>query len=395
MTHYQYVVVGRGLIGSAAARHLALEAESVALVGPDEPVTKERHHGVFGSHYDEGRITRVLDQDETWARLAQASIERYRDIEAASGINFYSEVGLLAAAPGEEGAAYVDALGQVALQLNAPADRLDPALLAAEYPAMQFAEGTVGIRQLEDAGHVSPRRLVTAQAAAAQRAGAAIIREEVTGLRETVMGVDIATAGGTEISAEHLLLATGGYTAVGEVPGVELDWTVEGRVVVLFEIDDSRADAIGAMPSMIYHRPWSESVLSTYLLPPIEYPDGKRYLKIGSGTFSHPLTSAEEVGHWFRSPDADEDIETLTAFACELIPALKGAPVTSQTCMTTHTATGLPYVGVVGSRTAIAAGGNGAAAKSSDEIGRLAALTMLDRDWPAGYDEAAFQPVSR
>ena len=41
---------------------------------------------IFGAHYDEGRITRVLDPDPTWGTLARRSIERYRDIEAKSGM---------------------------------------------------------------------------------------------------------------------------------------------------------------------------------------------------------------------------------------------------------------------------------------------------------------------
>ena len=47
--------------------------------------------------------------------------------------------------------------------------------------------------------------------------------------------------------------------------------------------------------------------------------------------------------------------------------------------MTTYTAHGYPYAGFVeGGRIALLAGGNGAAAKSSDEIGRLGARLLLD-----------------
>jgi len=54
-------VIGRGLIGSAAARHLAKAGHAVTLIGPDEPADRKAHRGVFASHYDEGRITRALD----------------------------------------------------------------------------------------------------------------------------------------------------------------------------------------------------------------------------------------------------------------------------------------------------------------------------------------------
>jgi sarcosine oxidase len=41
------------------------------------------------------------------------------------------------------------------------------------------------------------------------------------------------------------------------------------------------------------------------------------------------------------------------------------------------TATGYPYVGMVSERLAVAVGGNGKGAKSSDEIGRLGAAVLL------------------
>jgi sarcosine oxidase len=71
----------------------------VALIGPDEPADRWTHQGVFASHYDEGRITRILDADRIWALLAQRSIARYREIEARSGIPFYHEVGHLTVGP--------------------------------------------------------------------------------------------------------------------------------------------------------------------------------------------------------------------------------------------------------------------------------------------------------
>ena len=48
MTHI--AVIGRGLIGSAAARHLALAGHKVTMIGPVEPDDKATHNGIFGSH---------------------------------------------------------------------------------------------------------------------------------------------------------------------------------------------------------------------------------------------------------------------------------------------------------------------------------------------------------
>ena len=35
--HFKYIIVGRGMMGAAAARHLASQTDGVALIGPGEP----------------------------------------------------------------------------------------------------------------------------------------------------------------------------------------------------------------------------------------------------------------------------------------------------------------------------------------------------------------------
>ena len=82
---FKYIVIGKGMIGSAVARHLAERTDGVALIGPDEPRDKAKHDGVFADHYDEGRITRILDPHIVWAKLARESIRRYRDDGRADG----------------------------------------------------------------------------------------------------------------------------------------------------------------------------------------------------------------------------------------------------------------------------------------------------------------------
>lgn len=95
MPDFKYIVVGAGMMGAAAARHLSAQTDGVALIGPDEPADRKTHTGVFSSHYDEARITRGFDGDPVWAELAQRSIRRYAEIEAKSGIRFFTEAGCL------------------------------------------------------------------------------------------------------------------------------------------------------------------------------------------------------------------------------------------------------------------------------------------------------------
>ena len=159
MVVYDLVIVGRGMVGSAAARHAAqsLSQEQgpnplrVALVGPDEPPRDTFSElEVFGAHYDEGRITRKTDPDPTWAWLAQRSIERFARLEEPEGPPFFVECGHLAVAPAEspnlqQRAANARAQG-VAIQ------ELGPEELAAQYPYLALPPGARGVYEADGAG---------------------------------------------------------------------------------------------------------------------------------------------------------------------------------------------------------------------------------------------------
>ncbi|GMR24679.1 MAG: hypothetical protein BMS9Abin37_3261 [Acidobacteriota bacterium] len=63
MSFFDYAVIGKSLIGSATARYLSQDGERVAVIGPDEPKKHRAHRGAFSSHYDQGRITRLIARD--------------------------------------------------------------------------------------------------------------------------------------------------------------------------------------------------------------------------------------------------------------------------------------------------------------------------------------------
>ena len=64
--------------------------------------------------------------------------------------------------------------------------------------------------------------------------------------------------------------------------------------------------------------------------------------------------------------------------------------IRSDACANCTTPTGLPYIGPVRDGLYVATGGNGLAAKSSDEIGRLAAKAALAG---GGWDEEETHPL--
>ena len=120
----------------------------MALIGPDDPPDRASHQGIFGSHYDEGRITRLLDPHRIWALLAQRSIARYREIEVRSSVPFYHEVGHLAVGPEPAGPDdYVARVQAVGTALGVEYDTYTDAALAERFPYLVFEPRSVGMYQ--------------------------------------------------------------------------------------------------------------------------------------------------------------------------------------------------------------------------------------------------------
>ena len=212
MTIYDIAVIGKGLMGSAALRHLTVNCPelNVCAIGPDEPRDRKTHDGVFASHYDQGRITRVLDPSPLWGQLARESIKRYIDIEAASGVKFHHRVGCLRATDLPERIAEVDAC---AAAYNPPHRRLDAAGCKAAYPFLAFSEDFAAWDEKGEAGYINPRQLVEAQLKAAADKGAEIIREIVSSIESRSNGVTIhGRAKGGTLQARKVLLTAGGYS---------------------------------------------------------------------------------------------------------------------------------------------------------------------------------------
>lgn len=373
---FEYVVVGKGMMGTAAARHLAVAGADVAIVGPDEPADRERHDGAFASHYDQGRITRSIDRDADWARLARRSIARYRAIEAESGISFFTEAGcLISGARPDGGGGYLDDVVAARDRLGIDADILDRRALAERFRWFDVPATSAGVYEALGAGYIDPRALVAAETVCAERAGAVVIRAEVEALRPTPRGVEIRLRGGEAVHAGRVLVAAGGFSIAAGLLPRPVDLTVKARTVLFAEIAQDDLAAYAGMPAWI-DESWRPDE-HFYLLPPIRYPDGKWYLKIGGDPADVVLPDVAAVRAWFRGRGSADAVRHLHRVLMRALPGLRPASLSSSPCVTTFTAHGYPYAGFVdGDRVALLAGGCGAAAKSCDEIGRIGARLL-------------------
>ncbi|MBX5157758.1 MULTISPECIES: FAD-dependent oxidoreductase [unclassified Rhizobium] len=369
---FKYIVVGRGLMGAAAARHLARQADGVAVIGPDEPDDRKAHQGVFASHYDEGRITRTIDPDRNWALLANRSIGRYGEIARDSGIDFYREAGCVVVALDRSD--YLEKTRQAAVLLDVETSLLDAAGLKAAFPFFAFPDGAAGVFEARGAGHISPRKLVKAQSLLAERAGAAVICDHVVSIRSEGGSAVVETAGGRTYRGEKVLLAAGGFSIAENLLPKPVAMTVYGRTVTLFEVSETDAARLATMPSLILNVPG----LHIYLLPPIRYPDGKLYLKIGGDPDDLALGDEAAMRAWFKTEGRDSVGAHLKRIVEGLVPDLVPLSISTAACVVSQTASGYPMIGYTSSpEIAVATGCAGTSAKSSDEIGRLGAELLL------------------
>ncbi|MGB0383739.1 MAG: FAD-dependent oxidoreductase [Ardenticatenaceae bacterium] len=379
---YDYAIVGNGMIGSAAGRYLSETSQSVVMIGPDEPQGDWRaHDGVFASHYDQGRITRALDSTIQWAIWAQRSLAVYRELEAKSGIKFYHPCGGIQV--GLVDGDYIPRTERVALHLGTSYQKYSGAAFGAVCPELKFSDEFTVLHEPTIAGYINPRQLVQAQLVVAQQQGATVVRETVSAIEPQAEGVMLTTNAGQTIRARKVLVAAGAWTEflIGADGGCQnLGLIPTPRTILLAKLDSAEAQRLKNMPSIVFYEGLGNPHLSgVYLLPPIRYPDGNTYLKIGGKLHDIKVPqSAEELQAWFHTDGNPLEAQELERELFNIVDGLQPESLHVRTCVVTNQKAGhLPIIKtIVPQQVVVAAAGCGAAAKSSNEIGRLAAIKL-------------------
>ncbi len=382
---FDVAIIGNGMIGAAATRYLSAAGLQVAGIGPDEPAQWKSHAGVFASHYDQGRITRIIDVDMGWGLLGKRSIEAYGEIEARSGIRFHGAASCLRVSPDPSAA------GDTLLQAEAVGRALNAAFtieregegLGEIFPFLHFPSGSMALWERGGAGYINPRQLVQAQLTIATQQGATIIPEAVATLKTEPDGATITTTSGQTIQASRVLIAAGAYS--GFLLKRPLDLRRKAATILLVELSPAEANRLRALPSIINRLDNHPILASTYSVPPLVYPDGKIYLKIGA-MLRNPtyLHTAAEIQAWFHGDGDLAERDALRQVLLTMVPGLDGLSFQSKPCVMTYTAHDYPYIGQIDDTVYVAAGGCGSAAKSSNELGRIAALLVEKGSW--AYD---------
>jgi sarcosine oxidase len=406
---YEVVVIGAGMFGSAAAKHLAQAGAEVLVIGPAEPeVSTEVTRYSFGAHFDEARITRRLGWDPVWGALDSRSLTRFRDMEDESGIGFFHECGSLVVMARSIHQRTDSILAQCDHE-GISVERMSEATLAKEFPALgipSIAGGVEGLLERRQAGYLNPRRLVEVQLSLSRKAGGQVRRAAVTSItkdltaKEWRLRVEVEDTW-EEIWAKRVLIATGAFTNENNVlpAGYRLAMHAFTEPNLLFEISNEQLPLFRDLPAVVTVDPGDtgDSNASLYLIPPIRYPNGRWYLRIGPGMqpIVQELQTVEQMTRWCTGNRLMAGQEAfLSNMMRVLIPNLRPADIQRACCIIEKTPSRYPYIGHISDDKSltVAVGGNGHGARGSDEIGRLAAMLVLENPWDCPIPEETFKP---
>lgn len=398
-------VIGLGMFGASAAKYLSQAGADVIAIGPEEPHASDAPDlARFAAHYDEGRICRRLGWDPVWANLDATSLARFRQIEDQSGIPFFTDHGSLILLA-HSIRSRTDTIVRQANDDHIPVERLTAHELQRQFPMITppaLTGGTEALWEREGAGILNPRRFVAAQVSLAQSAGARVLRGIVTRTEQLDGLWRVHTAVGAQkqiVTAREVLIATGALTnQVGVLPAeFHLAMRSYTEPNLRFEVDMRRSADLWELPPIVVVDPDDVGCenKSTYVIPPVLYPDGKHYMRIGPGMqpFITELSSTIEVLDWYHGQTiTDPQRSFLAKEMTELVPSSRAFPTTEATCVIEKTVSGYPYLGRLSDTLTVAVGGNGHGARGADEIGRVASTLALGTTYDSLIPEETFTP---
>jgi glycine/D-amino acid oxidase-like deaminating enzyme len=390
---FDVIVIGKGLVGTAAAKYISAAQLNIAVIGPDEPLNNENAI-VFASHYDQSRVQRLIGKDEVWTKLNIDSVNQYETIRQHTGIEFHEPVGCLYVQPAGTDNYLANAKGIGNMFQTSFRTLHSGSEINSEYKEYRFPETSNALLESSPAGLINPRQLVKAQLKILEENRGTVIRDTVINISHIGTEYLVETSEGSSYFAHKILLAAGSFINYFNLLQQKLDLLIKSEVILLARLNEEDALQLSSLPSLLYEIDDGE-VEGIYLVKPVKYPDGKWYLKMGCNMPEDILfENISQIQHWFRHGDSDRFIHRMKEQLSYILPGLKPEAFLTKRCIINRSVHGRPYIGEATMQGLfIASGCNGYSAMCSDAIGRVSAEVLFDGKFPEGYSSASFEPV--
>lgn len=389
---YDSIVIGKGLMGSAAAKYLSQSQKNVALIGPDEAMALNEEI-VFSSHYDQARIQRLIGKDAIWTLLNQQSAAQYDALEKESNICFHSKEGCLYVNPyGSD--IYLDHVSEQAkyFKINHQLFQNSESIHSS-FPDFYFPATTKGMFEPAPSGHINPRLLIKAQLSIFKRNGGEIFNDTANDISYENGIIKISTFAGKIYRAKKVLLTPGAFINFLNLLKRKLLLNIKGEITVWAKVSEEEASRFSKLPSLLYaiDEPETQDI---YLVRPLQYPDGEYYLKMGANFPDDVFfNNLKDIQDWYKSESSNNNLETMQNALMKIMPELSVKEWLIKKCIVNYTQHGKPYIGEVNDGLFVTTGGNGYGAMCSDALGKIASTLLLENKFSNGFSAENFIPV--
>jgi sarcosine oxidase len=298
------VVVGAGVMGTAAARSLARAGREVVLLEQFD-LGHAR-----GSSHGRSRIFRLSYRDPTYVRMAQEALPLWRQLEEEAGEQIVRTTGGLDLGPA------VDGHARALASCGASFEMLGGEEVAERFPAVRTPRDARALYQPE-AGVIRADRAVSAFVRSSKNHGARVRdRTRVIGVAARRDGVEVRTA--DETLSAPVAVVTAGAWARGLLSGAGIDIPTRPtrETVAYFRLAADR------LPTLVE---WGAP--AGYALP-----------SPGQGIKAGEHGAGPEIDPDSESPGPNlASVERLRAWVSERFPSAQADPHHAETCLYTNT----------------------------------------------------------
>ncbi len=314
MNHFDVIVLGAGVAGSATAYQLAKQKKKVLLLEQFDFLHK------FGSSHGGSRIFRHAYEDQRYVKLAQAADSLWVELERESNEKLLTRTGGLDI--GKIDFHELTAIQQALKEASRPFEVLDSKEVAKRFPAFKLRGDQVAIFQ-KDAGVLAATRCVNAVLRTAAQYGATLQSNEPVEALTLGNQVKVKTAKGN-YSADKLVICAGPW--LGKVlKNLELPLQIEQQQVLYATVKNGHLHTPNAMPLFINRDPEA----NVYGFPLFDHPTA---IKI-SDHANAPKIGLEQRSFDLMQPWAQESIKRAQTF----LPNILADLVHFELCLYTKT----------------------------------------------------------